>query len=161
LAHSHSLKHVSLAETDERSWSANHKSAAMFMDEHFAARTVIARKEYAISREFASKYFAPNFDWTGSIVSAAWSEGEHVIQISEASDDFEVITAGIHMRLKYHLKPRSQGWLIREVDRECVLCCRNGRKSDCFLCGGTMWESDQPPGDGSESGKRPKDPWRR
>ncbi len=126
-----------------------------FMLRHFAERNESGKREEEIQEKFARQFFSPNVDWTRWLVSSRISMNERILGVEAPSGKVRVITSGFtDMQLRYHLAPSQDSWIITEVDMECFLCRRDGRKPNCWFCGGTIWEhrfgssGDSPPDKG-------------
>jgi hypothetical protein len=114
----------------------------VFMAEHFRKRNISRKKELEIQSDYTRRFYSPDCDCSRWGPYGAESEAETVLGVELVDTGVRVITSGLHiMRLRYHLRPLGQGWLIWDVDVECLNCCKEGRNANCFLCGGTIWEN--------------------
>jgi hypothetical protein len=114
---------------------------AQFMTDYFRERTLAWKKEVEIYGDYAKGFYSPECDWTRWVVSVQLSEAERILNIALVDTGAQVITRDFNRwRLRYHLRPAGQSWLIWEVDNECTVCHQQGRKADCFWCAGTIWE---------------------
>jgi hypothetical protein len=113
-----------------------------FMNDHFRERTEKLKKEMEIHADYAKRFYDPECDWARWAVSVQGSEAERIVNMVPVDTGARVITRHFvkDQRLRYHLRPKGQSWLIWDVDSECPLCYREGRRAHCFLCGGTIWE---------------------
>jgi hypothetical protein len=114
-----------------------------FMMDHFRARTTLQKKEVEIHGDYAKRFYSPEYDWTRREFVQG-REAERIVSVMPVSTGAHVITSGVPLWLRYHLRPVGQSWLIWEVDLECINCYAQGRSPDCFLCGGTIWEHRKP-----------------
>jgi hypothetical protein len=113
-----------------------------FMSDHFRERTEKLKKETEIHADYAERFYAPECDWARWAVSVQRSEAERIVNMVPVDTGVHVITRDFvkGQRLRYHLRPNGQSWLIWDVDSECPVCYREGRRAYCFFCGGTIWE---------------------
>jgi len=112
-----------------------------FMTDHFRERTAALKREMEIFADYAKHFYSPECDWTRWVVSVQASEAERIVNIVAVDAGVQVITRDFNRwRLRYNLRPAGQSWLIREVDSECPVCYQQGRRADCFWCGGTIWD---------------------
>jgi hypothetical protein len=130
-----------------------------FMTDHFRERTAVLRKEAEIHAEYVRHFYSQECDWTRWIASAEHSEIERILSIVPVDAGAHVTTNGFGFRgrrLRYNLCPAAQSWLIWKVDLECPVCSQQGRRVDCFWCGGTIWEHKKADG-GRPRGEQPGD----
>jgi len=112
-----------------------------FMTEHFRERTISRGKELEIEADYVRRFYRPDFDGARWVPSQEASEAETLLGVEGADMGVRVITSGAHgKRLRYHLRPVGQSWLIWDVDVECIFCSQEGPNPNCFWCGGTVWE---------------------
>jgi hypothetical protein len=117
-----------------------------FMAGHFQQRTEARKSEREIDVDFAKRFYSPDCDWNRFLPSVHASEREKILGVGRDGTEVLVVTSGLDLgpglpvlRLRYHLRPSGQGWLIWEVDTECFLCRTQGRNANCPICGGTIW----------------------
>lgn len=112
-----------------------------FMTDHFRERTAVRKREFEIYAEYAKQFYSPECDWTRWVQSVQGSEAERILSVAPVDTGAHVITSGSDiLRLRYHLRPAGESWLIWEVDPECLNCLHQGRSATCFWCGGTIWD---------------------
>jgi hypothetical protein len=111
-----------------------------FMADHFREQTATRKKELEIATDYAKRFYSPECDWPGRETPTPVDDAERIVSIAPLDAEVLVITHGFAVRLRYHLRPVEQSWLIWEVDPECLLCLQQGRTADCFWCGGTIWD---------------------
>jgi hypothetical protein len=132
-----------------------------FMTDHFRDRTLAWKKETEIYGDHVKGFYSPECDWTRWVVSVQMSESERIVSAQPVGLGAQVITRDFNpLRMRYHLRPAGQSWLIWEVDTECPVCHLQGRRADCFWCGGTIWEhkkADGGPPRGEQPGEKPHD----
>jgi hypothetical protein len=111
-----------------------------FMTDHFRERTISRGKELEIETDYVRRFYRPGFDGARWVPPAEASEAETLLGVEAVDMGVRVITSGAHSkRLRYHLRPVGQSWLIWDVDVECVFCSQKGPNPNCFWCGGTIW----------------------
>jgi len=100
------------------------------------------KKEVEIHATYRERFYSPECNWDAKELTGQWmGEAENIMSVTRTDLEVHVITQGYTpFRLRYLLRPERQTWLIWEVDMECPLCYRQGRKANCFWCGGTIWE---------------------
>jgi hypothetical protein len=132
-----------------------------FMTEHFRERTLAWTKEREIYGDHVKSFFSPECDWTRWVVSVQMSEAERIVSVQAVGLGAHVVTRDFELpRMRYHLRPAGQSWLIWEVDTECPVCHLQGRRADCFWCEGTIWEHKKADGGslrGEQHGAEPPD----
>lgn len=112
-----------------------------FMAEHFRERTLAQKQEFEILAAFAPRFCSQQFDWARWGPSLQGGQSEQILKIVLLRVGAHVVSSGMHgLRSRYRLRPAKSGWRIQEVDTECPNCRRNGPKSNCFWCGGTIWD---------------------
>jgi hypothetical protein len=112
-----------------------------FMTNHFRERTAALKKEAEIHTAYRKRFYSAECDWDGEELTGHWTgEAEKIMSVTHVNPEVHVVTHGFTLyRLRYHLRPERQSWLIWEVDMECGVCYLQGRRADCFLCRGTGW----------------------
>lgn len=92
---------------------------------------------------YRRRYYHSECLWDSRRRSVEWSEEEKIVAVSPSEFGFAVLTTGSHPnhRSRYHVKPSGEGWLIDEVDTDCLFCRSAGTSTDCPECGGTGWTS--------------------
>lgn len=111
-----------------------------FMAEHFRERIITRRKELEILYNYTRRFYSAECDCSRWGPYGEQSDAETVLGVELAGTGVRVITSGLNTwRLRYHLRPSGHSWLIWDVDTECGICCREGRSTNCILCGGTIW----------------------
>jgi hypothetical protein len=126
-----------------------------FMTDHFRERTLSWKKEVEIYGDYVKCFYSPECDWTRWVVSVPRSEAERIVNVVLVDTGAQVITRDFDIfRLRYNLRPAGQSWLIWEVDSECPVCYHQGRRADCFWCGGTIWDRKKENG-GLARGEQP------
>lgn len=104
-------------------------------------RTAVCLRETEIYGDFARRFYCPEFDWTKHVASAGGGRQEKIIGVRVTDQETLVITKGLlPFRLRHHLRPLAETWIIGEVDMECPLCFQKGKETGCISCGGTIWE---------------------
>jgi hypothetical protein len=112
-----------------------------FMAEHFRERTLAQKQELELLAAFAGRFCHDECEWTRWGPSIQSGQAERILNIAPLRVGVRVISSGFTgLRLRYHLRPEENSWLIQQVDPECLHCYRNGPSSNCFLCGGTIWD---------------------
>jgi len=113
----------------------------IFMIGHFRERSVSLRKETEIYAKFVDRYFSAEFDSSRWLTSVHDSDAEDILAMAPAKNGTHVYTTGCAaLQLRYNVRSTGQSWLIWQVNHECPMCVRQGRRADCFFCGGTIWE---------------------
>jgi hypothetical protein len=132
-----------------------HNRIEEFMAEHFRERTLVQKQELEILAAFARRFCDDECEWTRWGPSIRGGESERILKIAPSRGGVHIISSGFTgLRLRYHLRPRENSWLIQHVDPECLHCHRNGPSQNCFWCGGTIWERNGPnSGPGSSRGR--------
>ena len=131
------------------------------MTDYFREHTLELKKEAEIHSAYRKRFFSPECDWDSNKLAIGWCEAEKIINMTPVDTGASVITAGFSpWRLRYHLRPEGQGWLIWEVATECPMCTSRGKQPDCFLCGGTGWFKAKSTGEDDRGGEErpPKSP---
>jgi hypothetical protein len=122
-----------------------------FIAEHFRERTSAQKQELEILAAFARRFCDDGCEWTRWGPSIQGGQSERILKIAPVRVGAQVISSGFTgLRLRYHLRPEENSWLIQQVDPECLHCYRNGPSPNCFLCGGTIWDRKR-----SNSGQGP------
>jgi hypothetical protein len=112
-----------------------------FMAEHFRERTSVQKQELEILAALALRFCDNECEWTRWGPSIQGGQSERILKIEPLRVGVHVISSGFTgLRLRYHLRPEENSWLIQQVDQECLHCYRNGPSPNCFLCGGTIWD---------------------
>jgi hypothetical protein len=137
---------ISLSEEESATALFHYSAIEQFMIHHFLERTAVLKKEMEIQAEYANRFYGAEYDWTRTVVSLTGSESERIVNVVAFDIGAQVTTRGFgfngHM-LRYDLRPSGQSWLIWDVVTECLLCMMQGRKGDCFWCGGAGWDDAQ------------------
>jgi hypothetical protein len=111
-----------------------------FMTDFFREHIIARKKEVEIHSAYRDRFYSPECDWDSNKLALGWCEAEKIVNMMPIDRGAHVITAGFSpWRLRYHLRPEGQSWLIWEVATECPRCSRRGKTANCFLCGGTGW----------------------
>jgi hypothetical protein len=125
-----------------------------FMVEFFRARIAEEQSHQASRAPFRRKFFADDCRYDSHADTLVRMESEKVIAVERRESDPKVITEqtfhysrGIRkIRLRYHLQPFNDGWLIRDVQSGCFVCEGRG-ESNCPYCKGKKWlGTEQVPG---------------
>jgi hypothetical protein len=112
-----------------------------YMAGHFQERSNALEKEIEVQSKFVLRYFSPEFDSTRWLPQIHNSESEAILAMAPTNNGTHVYTTGFTgLALRYNVRPTGQSWLIWRVDHECPLCLKQGRRTDCFFCGGTIWD---------------------
>jgi len=115
-----------------------------FMTGHFREHAATARKQAEIHAAYRQRFYSPGCDWDNNEKTVQWCEAERIVGIVPAGKGVYVITDGFSLwRLRYNLRQEGNSWLIWEVNTECPLCNRHGKKVDCHICGGTGWTTSK------------------
>lgn len=120
-----------------------------FMREYFHERTERIRCEMVRRNPFRQKFYTSDCYFDSQQGAVEQSEAEQILGVSN-SDDGEVlvVTSGLgtgerRWRVRYHLRPTGDRWLIRAGELECGICRGTGKKKDgkavCPLCNGRGW----------------------
>jgi len=113
-----------------------------FMRTYFRARTANCRKELKLIAPLRKKFYAADCTWDSRRGTIERSESEVIVAVSSSDSEATVITSGFSsFRLRYHLRPGGQSWLIHCVEFECSVCHGNSEIKHCFLCEGKGWLS--------------------
>lgn len=124
-----------------------------FMADHVRARTAARKREAEIHGAYRERFYSPECRWDSKELTGQWiGDAEKILSVTRAGPEVRVITHGFTpFRLRYHLRPERQTWLIWEVDMECLSCYSDGRRDNCFWCGGTIWEHKEASGGNPDS----------
>jgi hypothetical protein len=111
-----------------------------FMTDFFREHIAAAKREVEIHSAYWKRFYSPECEWDSRMEKVKWSEAERIINVMPIDTDAYVITDGFGPgRVRYHLRPEGQSWLIWEVSMECPRCTPRRKRDNCFLCGGTGW----------------------
>ena len=118
------------------------------MHEYFRERTESIRAELVQREPFRQKFYAVNCAYDSQRGAVELSESEEIVEVRCSNDgEAHVITSsgiGNHQRrVRYHLQPVGDRWLIRAGEIECGICHGTGKAkngtTDCMVCKGKGW----------------------
>jgi hypothetical protein len=118
-----------------------------FMRGFFESREENELSYIQFRKSFRSRFFSEDCDWDSRAGTLAMNRSEELQSICETDKEATAITefsipfgkyAGKKIRLRYHLMPRNNSWLIHLVEGECVVC-RGTPVENCQFCNGTGW----------------------
>ncbi len=117
-----------------------------FMSDYFHAKILDEQRYQADRAAFRRKFFAADCRYDSRAGTLTKLQSERIISIEKGESDSKVISeqdfsfrGNIRkIRLKYHLRPSEEDWLIREVQTGCLVCEGRGDK-DCPYCHGAQW----------------------
>jgi len=122
------------------------KPAEEFMRLYFDERVLEEQREQSSRVPFRRKFHTHDCFWDSRSGQLEMMHSETVLSLSSFDDKAEVITrrefpgmAGSVHKLRYHLVPDGESWLIREVDMWCPACHGEAGSSSCRFCHGTGW----------------------
>jgi hypothetical protein len=117
----------------------NMQSVEDFMNEYFRERTVEIEREIQRKSSFRKRFLAEDCIWDSNKGHADVSRSEEIVRVWYSNAKAYVITtrpAGLFSKLRYHLQPNGESWLIRCVEVRCAPACAGPA---CKACGGTGW----------------------
>ena len=126
------------------------QKAEIFIREFFRARIVEERRIQESRAPFRRKFFTDNCRWDSRSGTLEMMQSEEVVSVEATESEPKIITAynipyagGFRRnRLRYHLRPVKDAWLIRFVERECPACAGHGDDT-CAYCKGKHWLSTE------------------
>jgi hypothetical protein len=117
-----------------------------FMREFFRARIAEEQRHQTSRAPYRQRFFADDCRYDSHAGTLERMESERIVRIEEGESDSNAITeqlfhysGGIRrIRLRYYLQFLNDNWLIRRVDRGCLVCEGRG-DSNCPYCKGKQW----------------------
>jgi hypothetical protein len=113
------------------------QSIEEFMQQYFDDRIVDEKREQASRVPFRRKFHTEDCRWDSRAGVLETMQSEKVLSMSSSETGAEVITSretcSLTQRLRYHLQPVGNGWLIGSVDFSCPLCGAERGKDSCIV----------------------------
>lgn len=111
-----------------------------FIHDFFHERTKALKLRLEIHRVYWRRYYRDECRWDGRRGVVEKSESEKIVEVLKSDTGINVVTTGNTIcRSRYRVKSSGNGWLIQEVDMECMHCHAIGSSTNCKLCGGAGW----------------------
>lgn len=119
-----------------------------FMREFLRARIIEEQRYQANRAPYRRKFFHDDCVYDSHAHTLSRMESEEVESVDTKESDAHVVTTQTvcysggtkTMRLRYHLQPQNDNWLIREVQTACFVCDGLGDEN-CPNCKGKQWLS--------------------